>query len=456
MAGMRDDLIELSRTIDPAILGDRLRSARLRVGLTQAQVAGDTVSVGYISRIESGNRRPDPALLETLAGRLGVDVEEILIGVAPDRALQLRVELDHAELALATGSPAAALEPLARILVDPATEPLPEVRRRASYLRAQALEATGDLQGAILTLEDLTEAGPRDLEWLNGVTALCRCYREAGELGRAIEVGNLGTTFVEEHDLGGLDDAIRLTLNLSAAYVEQGDVGYATRMCRRAIERAEETASSEVKASAYWNVSIIEAMRGNAELALQMSQRALAVLDASDDMRNAARLRTELGIQQLLVDPPMPSEALANLRRSAHELEVIGAAAGDLADNRLAQARAHFLLGQLEMAGELARQSASAEARSAPIIAANAQALLGQIAVSEGELTEARSHFQEAATTLTRVGADRAAAQLWFELGSLLEAVGEPSQALDAYRRAGASTGLSTPTHPQLRAEAAY
>jgi hypothetical protein len=48
---------------------------------------------------------------------------------------------------------------------------------------------------------------------------------------------------------------------------------------------------------------------------------------------------------------------------------------------------------------------------------------------------------------LSGVGADRRAAELWFELGGLLQDVGEAAAALDAYRRAAASTGL-TPRIP--------
>ncbi|MFC6342743.1 helix-turn-helix domain-containing protein [Nocardioides hankookensis] len=69
---MRDDLVQLSRTIDPTVLGDRLRAARQRAGITQARVAGDTMSVGYVSRIETGQRRPDPDMLARLTGVLGV------------------------------------------------------------------------------------------------------------------------------------------------------------------------------------------------------------------------------------------------------------------------------------------------------------------------------------------------------------------------------------------------
>jgi transcriptional regulator with XRE-family HTH domain len=450
---MREDLIELSRTVDPTILGDRVRSARLRAGLTQAQVAAEAISVGYVSRIESGQRRPDPQLLDTIAGTLGISVEELLVGVSPDRVTELRVELDHAQIALATGSADQALEIVSRILADPDVENLPDVEREASYLRASTLELSGDVSAAIIALEDLAETTPHDLTWLAGLTALCRCYRESGELGRAIEVGTQASRFIEEHGLAGLDEAVRLTLSLAAAYVEQGDVDYASRMCRRVIERTAEASSPVAKASAYWNLSIIETMRGNTQLALPMTRRALAVLEATDDARNIARLRTELGIQQLLVDPPEPAEALDLLTSAAREMEVAGALPGDLADNRLGQARARFLLGDVEAARVQATATAEVARTSTPIVAADAYALLGQIAVDAGDHEAARSHFQEAVLLLSGVGADRSAAQLWFQLAGLLESVGDATAALDAYRRAAAATGLVAPavrrTQPQ-------
>ena len=442
---MQEALIDLSRTIDLPTLGDRIRSVRLRSGLTQAQVAGDTMSVGYISRIESGSRRPDATLLDTIAERLGVTVDELLVGVSPDRMTELQVELDHAELALSMGSPAAALEPLARILTDPQTESVPDVRRRASYLRATALELTGDVQGAILALEDLAEAGPEDLAWLKGLSALCRCYRASGELGRAIEIGNRGARFIAEHGLDGLDESVRHILTMSAAYFEQGDTGYAARLCQRAIEHAEETASPISKANAYWNLSVMESERGNANLALPMTRRALGILEASDEARNIGRLRTQLGVIQLRTESPDPAEALEVLAHAARELDLAGALPGDMAANRLGQALARFLLGDIHTARILADETIEETRHEAPLIAAQSLALLGQIEAFEGAVESARSRFHAAVLILTGLGADQAVAQLWYELASLLESIGDAAAALDAYRRAGASTGLLRP-----------
>jgi hypothetical protein len=52
---------------------------------------------------------------------------------------------------------------------------------------------------------------------------------------------------------------------------------------------------------------------------------------------------------------------------------------------------------------------------------------------------------------LTGVGADRDAAQMWFELADLLEDIGESAAALDAYRSAAASSGLRSPAKLRVR-----
>ena len=44
----------LLKEIDPAQLGNRIRAARVAKGWTQTRLAGDDISVGYVSRIESG------------------------------------------------------------------------------------------------------------------------------------------------------------------------------------------------------------------------------------------------------------------------------------------------------------------------------------------------------------------------------------------------------------------
>jgi len=82
---------------------------------------------------------------------------------------------------------------------------------------------------------------------------------------------------------------------------------------------------------------------------------------------------------------------------------------------------------------------------AAPVLGAHACLVMGRVALVEGDHATARERFERAAALLTAVGADRPAAQCWFELGALLQEVGEDQAAMDAYRRAAASTGLTIP-----------
>src|SRR5260221_12541184 len=52
-------------------LGERVRSARRDAGLSQAQLAGDELTKGFISQIEPGLVRPSIPSLQHIASRLG-------------------------------------------------------------------------------------------------------------------------------------------------------------------------------------------------------------------------------------------------------------------------------------------------------------------------------------------------------------------------------------------------
>jgi Flp pilus assembly protein TadD len=107
------------------------------------------------------------------------------------------------------------------------------------------------------------------------------------------------------------------------------------------------------------------------------------------------------------------------------------------------QARAWFLQGRHEEAADRAAAVLESLGSSAPLVAADGHVLVGEVAIEQGHVGAARTAFQRAVMVLSAAGADRHAAQLWFDLGGLLERVGESDLALDAFRRAAASTGLS-------------
>ena len=72
------------------------------------------------------------------------------------------------------------------------------------------------------------------------------------------------------------------------------------------------------------------------DTALPLAHRALALLENMDDATGVARLRIELGIIQLEMDPPDVDAALHNLERSESDSTWANVSPVDLASNRVA------------------------------------------------------------------------------------------------------------------------
>jgi tetratricopeptide (TPR) repeat protein len=221
-------------------------------------------------------------------------------------------------------------------------------------------------------------------------------------------------------------------------------------MCRKAIAKAEALDSPVARASAYWNASAFEAQRGSVANAVPLAERALALLAEGQDTRNVARLRNTLGRMQLELDPPDVNEAMRHLEQAAEELVWSSASPGEIASNRLGIARAYYLDGDLLQAREACSEVIAALNGEDPILTADAEALSGQVAAAGGDLDGARRAYRRAVFVLTGIGADRDAAQLWFELADLFEDVGDIEASRDAYRSAAASSGLKS--RPKVRA----
>jgi transcriptional regulator with XRE-family HTH domain len=442
-----DEAKRLLTGIDPAELGERIKQARLAAGLTQSQLGGGDASTGYVSRIESGQRRPDLRLLTALAERLGVDVRSLLadeppgVGGAGDGWAEVRVTLDHAELSLRGGSP----EEAAR-LVDSVDERLaagpPDLAERAAHLRALLAEAAGDLDGAVIALEDLLALGKDRPQAAAYAVALSRCYREGGDFSRAASVGESCLEALRKHGLDGTEAALQLAVTVAGAYIVLGDLAHAARLCRRVIARADELGEPVALASAYWNASIVESERGAPEAAEPLARRALDLWADAEGSRNLARLRSELGMIQLALDPPEVDEARANLEAARRELEASSASPVDKARNRLAAARADLIAGAPDAAAESAAAIAEEMRAVAPLLAADASVLAGTSAWETGDREVAVARFRHAIALLTGIGSDRRAAELWFELGARFDEAGLGEDAHEAYRSAAAATGL--------------
>jgi tetratricopeptide (TPR) repeat protein len=439
---MDPELLVLAKTIDPGLLGQRLKEARLGAGLRQADVAGKHCSTAYLSRIEAGQRRPDPRLLERLVESLQISVESLLRGSGPDQRTELRLELDYAELYLSSGEPAEALDRAEKVLaaIGSSANALALDARR---IKGSAEEALGRLGDAIETLVALAaEETLGALSRIDVAMALSRCYREKGDFARAISVGESALRRAAADGLEGTTECIQLMLTLAAAHHENGAIAEAVRLCETAIGRAEDLGAPSARAAAYWNASIIESLRDNVDDAVELAKKALVLFELEGEGRHLARLRSQLGMNLMRLDPPDVDAAERNLAQASIELAAANATSADVARNDLALAQAHILQGDLVEAKREADKVAEATRESVPLLSAEAQMVSAGVLATQGDVEAAVSLCRESVLLLSAMGADRAVGQLWFDLADLLDGLGEHDEAREAYRRAGVSLGL--------------
>src|SRR3954469_16369251 len=205
---------------DPSKVGERLREARERAGLSQRAIAFEGWSPAYISRIEAGERIPSLQVLRELGRRIGVTPEFLATGgeaqheaenalVEAEIALRLD-DLDAAEAGFLKRSEGG----------DPA------FRSRALEGLGQVAALRGDAREAIRLLEEaLAISGDEPADRPSLADSLARAYAAAGELAPAISLlRQCADTFAKR------DDAVqhvRFAAMLGSALTDTGDFGAA-------------------------------------------------------------------------------------------------------------------------------------------------------------------------------------------------------------------------------------
>ncbi|NYI99603.1 tetratricopeptide (TPR) repeat protein [Nocardioides thalensis] len=436
------DLVNALLALDSKVLGERIKAARAAKGLTQPDLGGSDASVAYVSRIEKGERRPGPELVDLFAQRLGVNVEQLVLGEIPDHVRALELQIDLAELELGGGQADVSHERVLAVLADVSLDRIPGGRLRARYVCAAAAEALGLPEATDEFASIVAEAEPGPIA-LKAAVALSRVSRERGALDEAVSAAERGLDIARKASLIDTEQAVRLTVTLAAAHYERGDIDTAAAACEEAIERADRLDAPGARAAAYWNTSVIEAEAGNIERALHLAKKALNLLETAEGTLDLARLRTQLSAIMLRVDPPDIDDARRQLEQASKELEWSGASPADRARTDIVRARLLFVSGALVEAHELAQEAVGRVGPELPLARGAGLSLLGQIAWSLGDDDGARQAYRSAIAVLTGFGNDREAAQLWFEVGALADEAGLHDEARDAYKRAAASSGLA-------------
>jgi transcriptional regulator with XRE-family HTH domain/Tfp pilus assembly protein PilF len=428
-------------------IGVRVRDLRKARGLSQQALAGDGISAGYVSLIESGKRSPSRDVAERLAARLGVRVDQLLDGEAASVSDDTRVEVNFARLALANGDPSEAIRALSKM--DMASFDI-GLARDAGLALAQAYREIGQLDLALRVIDALVDRCCRDAAWSSlavVATLFVGVSLESGDVERSTVVAERALEQIETAGLVGTDEHLRLASAYVSCLYERGDLAHATRRVEELIRIADRLGSTRARGSIYWNAATVAHERGRVADAIRLTDRAVALLGEQESSRDLPRLRMNYAWILLHQESPQPHEALEQLDRAESDPSLIGSQL-DRGTAETFRGRAHLLLGEIDAAAEHAAQALQLLGPSDHVEHTSALILLGDVGTAQLNMDLAQEAFTEAERVLSEMTPSRGTARLWRELGDGLRDLGETHRAIAAYDHAFRMMGIAPRPKP--------
>jgi tetratricopeptide (TPR) repeat protein len=420
-------------------LGERLRTLRVKAGLTQSDLAGDRFSKEYVSQIERGKTRPTQETIEWLALRLGVDVGFLASGVSADERGRIETALARAEALSENHEYGDSLEEFRRIRPSVLGIASPELEVRTLSGEAWALMRSGDVKPAIELLHrarELTEDTVfSDVDRAEVLYRLGACRVELSSIQTAIGLFNEALTLAERSELPC--DQLRADILRwrSRCYRRQRDYEAAREDLERALELAESLEDLRAVARVYFQASLVAERQGQWVLARKYAEQAKAQFEELADRATVGRLLNNLGGLNFLLG--RPDEAVEQLNASFKVLLEYGSEA-DAARAVSSLAQVHLRTGQVEPAEEQARQALTLLGDRVDVIdeIGNAQLVLGRSLLEQGRLDEAAEAFDVAEQSFEQLSSISHRASVWIAKGDLATRRGQDQAAAQLYRRA--------------------
>lgn len=418
--------------IDPGV-GLKVRQLRAARGMTQAELAGPDFSKGFISLLETGRTRISLRAGHILAGRLGVEVTDLLSSPSADRQ-DLEFMLLRAEQELRSGQTKTAAE-IASKWTSKASGVL---RARFQRLQARALIESARSPEAVKLLDEALRAfrslGAKEFV-ARTLYDLGRAHARLGAPGEGIRYALEAEQALERGDV--IDRTLELELHqfLASSYHTLGDLSSAQIRAERARAIAEDAADPAALAKMYGSLALTRYEEGDKEAALAYARKAIDAHDSLGQHEKVAETWNTLGWLFLKREQyGKASEALDKAEAIAHE-HGIDSLGPWITLNRGALAHAR---GQHREARDLAESVAYA--KSAGRLRARALLLRARaIASAGGSLAEIRRAFEEAiAAHKSESPREQARAHQAYA-----DALAEKKQPADAYAEARKASELA-------------
>jgi tetratricopeptide (TPR) repeat protein len=376
-----------------SVLGERVRSARRQLGLSQAQLAGEELTKGFISQLESGLVRPSIRSLQLIAGRLGKPLD-YFIG---DEPLAAGKRLEFHRLAAESAAEQRDWAEVRRS-VEVALEQAPGPMERAHLLLLAARaenafhnhERTFEIVSEALGLADVstTPALAAELLFVRGTA-----YGELGQLVAATEALESARDLLERHEVMDPRLRSRIVASLGTAYRRLNRTSKAVTAYQEALAAASRSSELAGAARILMGIAATHYDSGEMDAAVATYRRALGLF------RQVADLDFELGAMQSIADVQYDM--------------------GDIAGAKVSAQRA------MDRALEVS------DARWAAV----AEIILARVALTEGRAADALRMSKHAEQVLATTDDKIERANSLGAIGAAQEALGKHGEADRFYRR---------------------
>ena len=420
-------------------LGERLRSLRVNLGMTQTDLAGERFSKEYVSQIERGKTRPTQETIEWLAQRLGVDPGFLVSGVSADDRGRIETSLARAEALNENHEYVEALSEYGKI--GPTVLGIPSLELQVRHLNGEAwaLMRSGEVKQALELLtrsKELVEDPIfSDVDRADVLYRLGACRVEISSIETAIALFNEALALAERSELPC--DRLRGEIFgwRSRCYRRQRDFEAAREDLERALELAEALEDPRALARVYFHASIVAERQGKWVLARSYAEQAKAQFEEVADRATVGKLLNNLGGLNFLLGKP--EDAIQQLNESFRTLLEYGTEV-DAARAVSSLAQINLRTGQLESAETQARQALKLLGDGVEVIdeLGNAQLVLGRSLLEQGRLEEAEAAFDEAERHFEQFSSLSHRASVWIARGDLAARRGQDRIAAQLYRHA--------------------
>ena len=410
---------------DPAAVGQRLREARERAGLSQRQLSFPGCSPAYISRIEAGDRIPSLQLLREMGRRLGVSEDYLATGTERDDA---STGLMDAELALRFDESDEARKMFEEELAKSAGA---GERARALAGLGQVAFREGNPREAVSRLEEARRVAPDDLSdhpaWAD---TLGRAYSMLDNLDAAEAIFRESLEVAERRN--DPVEGVRFAVLLANALIDKSEFTEAEQLLERTLELAPDSRDPVFQARIFWSQSRLHTLQNNTAAAARYARRALELLDLTEHTYYAALAHQLLA--HIEIDRNKPAEAL-ELIRSGQTMLADSGTKIDSALFRLEEARALLQLGERDEAAAIAMESVGLLSDASPFDAARGYMVVAEVFQELGNREKAREIYELAAEILSPLPS-RYIIEVYQKLAELLEAEGRKDEALEVLKKA--------------------